>query len=615
MSISAQRKSPYKQSIFDMPLEEYSPTKRLHMERGGFNGSKEGFIGELTKKNSNDYSNYHDNDNDSSNVKFSYNINSRNNNNIPVGNVNNVIRNIKHIPLVGHKENEYISSPVTKEMFLEYYAMSKQNLSTIECPNSLEGTSFLKAPEAYYEIRRLNTVEKYMNLPHWEHTNRFKTLLMKMMEMFNCNGAAISLIDSRYQVVKFEFGLGFDKCSRQISMDSHTILSNSYFLILDASKDWRFKGNPIIKGIPNIKFYLGVPLIASNKQIIGVLSIFDSFPRTHIEDSTFLIMKKMCSEIIEYLESPLKRKIGENNNNNNNNKGLKSTSKLLASTCLPDANIYNNKKGNEINNSQKLLEMYGRATGNNKFNEEIIFEKDGSGNSYKYNSNYKFTKFCCPYDDLIDLEIWSKISKCDNLRSASNLLCEILVDKLKYDCVYIMNVKESKNCWIACQYYPISEKEIEIENYKFKDKIKWTNDPNDYEDSDEVYENKLGIMQMNIVGISCNDQNIANSIINDGDNYFHNRAITSSNGINYQSNDKKNIFHSGCSLPFYRSGNKLVRKKRVRPGKDKNELMGLFFKSNGYLITCLDTKERELSENEIGYVYGCASIFRRIFFY
>lgn len=567
MSVSAQRRSPYRQSASGMRFEEYSPARRFRMEgyerQNNFYRPKASLV---------------------------------NNGNTAVNKV--LLEN----NLISNKDYDLFPSPFTKEMFLEYYALGKQNLSTIEFPPSLEGTTFLKAPESYYEIRRLNTVEKFMNLPHWEHSNRFNVLLKKMMSMFNCKGAALSLIDSRMQIIKFQHGLGFDQCSRQVSLDSHAILSPGYFLLLDASKDWRFKTNPIVKSLPNIKFYLGVPLIASNKQVIGVLSIFDSFARCNNDESTVKIMKKMSSEIMEYLETPIKKR------NHDHRDG---TSRMLQSTCLPTGS--NSRSGDQNSNSSKLLEIYGRATSNNKRNEEIIFEKDGSGTSYKYHSSLKFSKYSCPYDDLIDLNVWKKLSRCDNLRKASNLLCELLMNKLSLDCIYICNVKVTKNCWINKQFYPLNEREIEVENYKFEDKIEWADEENEYEN--EVM-NDFGNMKMKVIGMAARETRVENMLDSDNAYEFHSKVIRSVNGLNYQSADSRVIFHSGYSLPFYRHPNKLVRKSRMKAlQSDRNEIVELFFKSNGYLITCFDSNGRDISESEIGYVYGCASILRRIFFY
>lgn len=567
MSVSAQRRSSYRQTAPALRFEEYSAAKRFRLEgyerQNNFNRPKPALV-----------------------------------NNIGL----TVNRTLLENNVISNKDYDLFPSPFTKEIFLEYYAMGKQNLSTIEHPSVLEDISFLKAPEAYYEIRRLNTVEKYMNLPHWNHSNRFNTLLKKMMAMFNCKGASLSLIDSRLQIIKFQYGLGFDQCSRQVSIDSHAILSSGFFLILDASKDWRFKSNPIVKSLPNIKFYLGVPLIAPNKQVVGVLSIFDSFARANIDESTIKIMKKISNEIMEYLDTSIKKRSGDNRD--------AITGKLLQSTSLPTGS----NSRNESSNSNKLLEIYGRATSSNKKNEEIIFEKDGSGTSYKYNTNLKFSKYSCPYDDLIDLSVWKKLSQCDNLRKASNLLCEILLNKLSVDCIYICNVKVTKNCWISKQFYPMTEREIEVENYKYEDKIGWVDGEDEKE---EGIMRDFGSMKMKIIGMAARESGVQNRLDSDNVYEFHSKAIRSVNGLNYQSTDSKVIFHSGYSLPFFRHPNKLVRKKKIKTilQSERNDTAELFFKSNGYLITCFDSNGRDISESEIGYVYGCASILRRIFFY
>lgn len=500
-------------------------------------------------------------------------------------------KDVQKFKLYNNKQNNLISVkhdnltpvPFTIEMFLESYGMGKINLSNIECPIFLKRVSFLKAPESYYEIRRLNTVEKYINLKQWEDFSKFNKLLKNVMKMFNVSGASISLINSRFQIVKYQYGLGFEQCSRQISIDSHAILSKNFFLVLDASKDWRFKNNPIVKDLPSIKFYLGLPLLTKNKQIIGVLSIFDPFSRNNIDNSVIKIMEKVSSEIMEYLNYSIKHKDNVN-----------SDDKILHNFSIEN-------KGDDNDAKHKLLKMYGRATCNNKNNEEIIFEKDGSGTSYKYNSNFKFNRKCSSYDNLIDLNIWRELCKYKNLKLASEILCENLINKLNYDCIYIINVKSTEICLIENQYLTNFNKEIDIDKFKFEDKIKWIDNVNKIQ------------TQMKMISSKSKDCKIRKMINNEFGREFHKNVAKSEHGLNYQSKDWEVLFHSGFSLPFYRYPNKIVKKRGIV--KEENELTDIYFKTNVYLITCFNNYGDKVNDSDIGYVYGCASILRRMFFY
>lgn len=50
-------------------------------------------------------------------------------------------------------------------------------------------------------------------------------------------------------------------------------------IVQDASTDMRFSDHPLIVFYPFVKFYAGIPVVSSDGQVLGVLSVMDSMPR------------------------------------------------------------------------------------------------------------------------------------------------------------------------------------------------------------------------------------------------------------------------------------------------------------------------------------------------
>jgi GAF domain-containing protein len=123
----------------------------------------------------------------------------------------------------------------------------------------------------------------------------------------------ISLIDEDRQWFKSKVGLDVDQTPRNIAFCSHSILGEDIMEVQDATKDFRFKNNPLVTSEPNINFYAGYPLKDSNGYNLGTICVIDRVPRK-LSDSQKEALKILGDSVVDLIAQ--QRKIQETENFN-----------------------------------------------------------------------------------------------------------------------------------------------------------------------------------------------------------------------------------------------------------------------------------------------------------
>jgi PAS domain S-box-containing protein len=115
-------------------------------------------------------------------------------------------------------------------------------------------------------------------------------------ELFDVPMSAISLVDNDRQWFKAEVGLGVDATPRDVSFCSHAMWDEDVFVVLDASRDERFRDNALVTGPPRVRFYAGAPLRSPEGAPLGALCVIDSTPRTGVSERQKRSLRILASQ-------------------------------------------------------------------------------------------------------------------------------------------------------------------------------------------------------------------------------------------------------------------------------------------------------------------------------
>jgi GAF domain-containing protein len=127
------------------------------------------------------------------------------------------------------------------------------------------------------ELTRLQVLKSYLILDSEREAN-FERLTALAARMFHVPIALVSLVDLGRQWFMSNRGLGdVRETPRNLAFCAHAIISKEDLLIVpDATKDSRFKDNPLVTGPPHIRFYGGAPLLCPEGYKLGTLCLIDS---------------------------------------------------------------------------------------------------------------------------------------------------------------------------------------------------------------------------------------------------------------------------------------------------------------------------------------------------
>lgn len=120
-----------------------------------------------------------------------------------------------------------------------------------------------------------------LDSPAEEAYERIVRMACRVLDFSRC---AITLVDESRVWVKASRGIRFDEIPRDQSFCTYAILNNDAMVVADAASDERFRELGLVQGSEKLTFYCGCPIRLSPDVPVGMLSVFDTQPRTLSDD-------------------------------------------------------------------------------------------------------------------------------------------------------------------------------------------------------------------------------------------------------------------------------------------------------------------------------------------
>ena len=151
------------------------------------------------------------------------------------------------------------------------------------------------------ENARLDALRRY-NILDTGQEAVFDDIVQLAASICDMPMATVTLVDENRQWFKSRLGLTVTETPRRIAFCSHAIIRSGPFIVHDALADPRFADNPLVRGAPNIRFYVGIPLVNIDGHAVGTLAVMDTRPRKLSEDQLFAL-RVLGQQALTQLES------------------------------------------------------------------------------------------------------------------------------------------------------------------------------------------------------------------------------------------------------------------------------------------------------------------------
>ncbi|MGI4796248.1 MAG: putative bifunctional diguanylate cyclase/phosphodiesterase [Janthinobacterium lividum] len=133
-------------------------------------------------------------------------------------------------------------------------------------------------------------------------TDAYLSVLQLAREVFAVPTAFITFVGRDKQVFPVRLGLDLCGTDRSISFCAYAVGREEMLVVLDATLDPRFSGNPLVTGAPYIRFYAGMPLINLEGHAIGTLCLVNDKPHNAFDEVKRSLLRHLAAMVLDKLE-------------------------------------------------------------------------------------------------------------------------------------------------------------------------------------------------------------------------------------------------------------------------------------------------------------------------
>ncbi|KDO32338.1 hypothetical protein SPRG_02817 [Saprolegnia parasitica CBS 223.65] len=126
---------------------------------------------------------------------------------------------------------------------------------------------------------------------------------------FGCSVAAIGFLDGMRQWYKASLGIAHAQLPRELALCTYLIENRMTkpLVVRDLTLDKRFAENPLVTGPAHIRFYVAVPIVTMDGQVIGTIMVLDTAPRDGVDARAVDMLVHLSSIVMEMLEENRRR--------------------------------------------------------------------------------------------------------------------------------------------------------------------------------------------------------------------------------------------------------------------------------------------------------------------